>query len=223
MDKRLEKVELLIKKEGIEILKNSTVLIIGVGGVGSYCAESLARSGIGKLVLVDKDIVDITNLNRQIHALDNTIGKSKVEVMKERINLYSDCEVVIHKIFYDKDSNYIFDNVDFVVDAIDTVSSKVDIMEYCLENKIDFISSMGMANRFDSSKIKYTTLDKTYNDPLSKACRNLVRKRNIKGKIPIVFSSEIPVKQTPPASLMFTPASAGLLCGSVVVRKLLER
>ena len=235
MDKRLERVELLIKKEGIDILKNSTVLIIGVGGVGSYCAESLARSGVGKLVLVDKDVIDITNLNRQIHALDNTIGKSKVEVMKHRIESYSDCKVETYNMFYDKDSNYIFDGVDFVVDAIDTVTSKVDIMEYCLRNKIQFVSSMGMANRFDSSRIEYTRLDKTYNDPLAKACRELVKKRNIKGKIPVVFSKELPEKQSvvvnesgttrkekmPPATLMFTPSAAGILCGSVVVRELL--
>ncbi len=236
MDKRLERVQLLLKDEGLNKLKNSTVLIIGVGGVGSYAAEALARSGVGKLILVDKDNIDITNLNRQIHTNDSNINRSKVEVMKERILSFSNCNVEIIQEFYDSSLNHIFNNVDFVIDAIDTVTSKVDIMEYCLKHKIKFVSSMGMANRFDPSMIEYTYLDKTYNDPLSKAIREVVKKRNIKKRIPVVFSRELPLKQCeivneegitrkekiPPASLIFTPAAAGLLCSSVALRQLIK-
>lgn len=236
MDKRLERVQLLLKDEGLNKLKNSTVLIIGVGGVGSYAAEALARSGVGKLILVDKDNIDITNLNRQIHTNDSNINRSKVEVMKERILSFSNCNVEIIQEFYDSSLNHIFNNVDFVIDAIDTVTSKVDIMEYCLKHKIKFVSSMGMANRFDPSMIEYTYLDKTYNDPLSKAIREVVKKRNIKKRIPVVFSRELPLKQCeivneegitrkekiPPASLIFTPAAAGLICSSVALRQLIK-
>ena len=236
MDKRLERVQLLLKDEGLNKLKNSTVLIIGIGGVGSYAAEALARSGVGKLILVDKDNIDITNLNRQIHTNDSNINRSKVEVMKERILSFSNCNVEIIQEFYDSSLNHIFNNVDFVIDAIDTVTSKVDIMEYCLKHKIKFVSSMGMANRFDPSMIEYTYLDKTYNDPLSKAIREVVKKRNIKKRIPVVFSRELPLKQCeivneegitrkekiPPASLIFTPAAAGLLCSSVALRQLIK-
>ena len=236
MDKRLERVQLLLKDEGLNKLKYSTVLIIGVGGVGSYAAEALARSGVGKLILVDKDNIDITNLNRQIHTNDSNINRSKVEVMKERILSFFIFNVEIIQEFYDSSLNHIFNNVDFVIDAIDTVTSKVDIMEYCLKHKIKFVSSMGMANRFDPSMIEYTYLDKTYNDPLSKAIREVVKKRNIKKRIPVVFSRELPLKQCeivneegitrkekiPPASLIFTPAAAGLLCSSVALRQLIK-
>lgn len=235
MDRRLERVSLSIGNKNLDILKKSTVLIIGVGGVGSYAAEALARSGIGKLILVDKDKVDITNLNRQVQATNYTVGKSKVKMMKERIESYSDCIVEVIEEFYSKEINHIFDGVDFVIDAIDTITSKVDIMEYCTRNKIKFVSSMGMANRFDPSKIEYVNLEKTYNDPVAKMCRELVKKRRIRGKIKVVFSSELPLKQTkivnengktrkeklPPSSMAFVPGTSGLMCASVALKTLI--
>ncbi len=234
----LSRMELLIGKEAVESLKNKCVMIVGVGGVGSYAAEAIARSGIGKIILVDKDQVAYSNLNRQIHATFDTIGKDKCEVMKQRILSYrDDCEVICKSMFYQVDLNdQIFDcDVDFVVDAIDTMSSKLSLITYCLKNKIPFISSMGMANRLDPTKIEITELMKTSYDPVAKIMRNLIRKNKIKGKIPVVYSSEQPIVQTkivnengvtrkekmPPASSPFVPCAAGLAIASYVLNKLM--
>ncbi|MEG0274833.1 MAG: ThiF family adenylyltransferase, partial [Longicatena sp.] len=157
METPLQRMELLIGKEGIDTLQNACVMVVGVGGVGSYSAESLARCGIGKLILVDGDQVALSNLNRQIHATFQTVGRSKTEVMKERIETYrKDCEIVRYDMFYDESKNeQLFqEHVDFVVDAIDTMTSKLALIRYCLEHKINFISSMGMANRMDPTKIE---------------------------------------------------------------------
>ena len=239
MNEAMERIELLIQKEGCLKLQNACVLVVGVGGVGSYSAESLARCGVGQLILVDADTVAPSNLNRQIHATYETIDKAKTTVMKERIATYNrDCIVIEKNMFYDAEhENEIFDRpIDFVIDAIDTITCKVDLIEACLKRKIPFISSMGMANRFDPSKIDCRDLMKTEYDPLSKVMRNIVRKRRIKGKIPVVFSREIPVTQTkvinedgktrkekmPPSSTPFVPCAAGLMCASIAVGKILE-
>lgn len=235
----LQRMELLIGKESIEKLQNSVVMIIGVGGVGSYAAEALARSGIGKLILVDGDIVAPSNLNRQIHATFETIGKSKTQVMKERILTYrNDCTVITKDIFYKEDVNHILfdEQIDFVIDAIDTMSSKLSIIQYCLKNKIKFISSMGMANRMDPTKIEICDLMKTNYDPVAKIMRNLIRKNKIKGKIPVVWSKEHPIVQTkiinengitrkqkmPPASSPFVPSAAGMAIASYTMTQLLK-
>lgn len=240
METPLQRMELLIGHEGIAELQNACVMVVGVGGVGSYAVESLARCGIGKIILVDGDTVAISNLNRQLHATFATINRSKTEVMKERIELYrNDCEIVCYDMFYNSEHNEVlFSNpVDFVIDAIDTMTSKLDLITYCLVNKIPFISSMGMANRFDPTKVECTDLFKTSYDPVAKVMRNLVRKNKIKGKIPVVYSSEQPFVQTkivnengltrkqkqPPASTPFVPSVAGIACASYVVRHLLKR
>lgn len=236
----LQRMELLIGEENIKKLQNSVVMVIGVGGVGSYAAEALARSGIGKLILVDGDTVALSNLNRQIHATFETIGKSKTQVMKERILTYrNDCTVITKDIFYNEDANSIlFDEpVDFVIDAIDTMTSKLSIIQYCLRNKIKFISSMGMANRMDPTKIEICDLMKTNYDPVAKIMRNLIRKNKIKGKIPVVWSKEQPTVQTkvinengmtrkqkmPPASSPFVPSAAGLAIASYTMMQLLNK
>lgn len=240
MSEALQRVELLIGAEGVKALNNACVLIAGVGGVGSFAAESLARSGIGTLILVDADTVAQSNLNRQIHATYETIGQAKTTVMAKRIHSYNrDCKVIEKALFYAKEVNEeIFDRkIDFVIDCIDTITCKADLIEACKERKIPFISSMGMANRFDPTKIEICDLMKTVNDPLARVMRNLVRKRHIKGKIPVIFSSELPITQTqilneegktrkekmPPASTSFVPAAAGLAAGSYVVRELLKQ
>lgn len=235
----LQRIELLIGTEGLMILKQATVMVVGVGGVGSYTAEALARCGIGTLILVDGDTVAMSNLNRQIHATYLTLHQSKTQVMKERIETYrKDCHVLCYDLFYsgEKNAQLFSQPIDFVVDAIDTMSCKLDLIQYCLQEKLPFISSMGMANRMDPTKIEITDLMKTNYDPVAKIMRTLVRKHRIKGKIPVLFSSEQPSIQTkivyedgitrkqkmPPASSPFVPSAAGLAAASYVVRKLLE-
>ncbi len=239
MSQALERVELLVKEEGIQALKNACVMIIGVGGVGSYAAEALARSGVGHLILVDHDVIAESNLNRQVHATYQTVGKKKTSSMKKRIHLYHP-ECVVEEVdqFFSRELFSIFNRkIDYVIDAIDTVTSKVDCIELCHELKIPCISSLGMANRLDPTQIEVTTLDKTSYDPLAKACRNLVKQRKIRYKIPVVFSREEPIKQNtemnkegktrkeriPPASVIFVPAASGLACASVVVRSLIGK
>lgn len=240
METPLQRMELLIGEENIERLQNAVVMVVGVGGVGSYAAEALARCGIGTLILVDGDTVALSNLNRQIHATYETVGKSKTEVMKERIDTYrKDCTVIRKDMFYKEEVNSeLFDQpVDFVIDAIDTMSSKLSLIQYCKEHNIPFICSMGMANRMDPTKVTICDLMKTSYDPVAKIMRNLVRKNHIKGKIPVVYSSEQPSVQTkvinengvtrkqkmPPASSPFVPSAAGLACASYAVRKILEK
>ena len=240
METPLQRMELLIGEENLKKLKESTVMIVGVGGVGSYAAEALARSGVGKLVLVDGDTVAPSNLNRQIHAVFATIGKSKTEVMKERIESYrDDCTIIRKDMFYNEEANdKLFDvEVDFVIDAIDTMSSKLALIKYCKEHNIPFISSMGMANRLDPTKVECCDLMKTSYDPVAKIMRNLVRKHHIKGKIPVVFSKEQPSVQTkvinengitrkqkmPPASSPFVPSAAGLAAASYAMNILLQK
>lgn len=239
METYLERMELLIGKEGLAQLKKATVMVVGVGGVGSYAAEELARCGIGKIILVDADRVAPSNLNRQLHASFSTLGRLKTEVMKERILTFrEDCEIITHECFYDSSVNSVlFDQpIDFVIDAIDTLTSKADLIQYCLIHKIPFISSMGMANRWDPTKVMQCDLMKTSYDPLAKVLRQIIRKRRIKGKIPVICSSETPFTQRkivneegitrkqkmPPASTPFVPSAAGIACASYAVRKLLK-
>lgn len=228
----------LIGEEALTKLENSCVLVVGVGGVGSYAAEALARSFVGKIILLDMDVVAESNLNRQLLATLDTIGKPKVEVMKERIaRINPECEVVALQQFYRKENETCFEgNVDFVVDAIDTLTSKMDLIESCTDRGIPFISSLGMGNRLDPTQISITTLDKTSYDPLAKALRTMAKKRGFKKKIPVLFSSEHPIRKTtivnengetrkeklPPSSSAFVPSAAGLAAASYVVRKLIE-
>lgn len=239
METPLQRMQLLIGEDGINQLQQSSVMILGVGGVGSYAAEALARCGVGKLILVDGDVVAPSNLNRQIHANFETIGRSKTEVMKERILTFrKDCEVIRHDMFYDETKNETLftTKVDFVVDAIDTMTSKLAIISYCLDHKIAFISSMGMANRMDPTKLEISELMKTSYDPVAKIMRTMVRKAHLRGKIPVVCSREHPTVQhcivnedgitrkqkMPPASSPFVPSGAGLAIASYAVSKILE-
>lgn len=233
-----ERIELLLKKEGVEALQNSTVMIVGVGGVGSYAAEALARSQVGHLILVDKDKVEPSNLNRQMQATIPNLGKSKIVAMKERILSYNpDCQVDLVEGFFDQFCASILDQkIDVVIDAIDTLTSKMDLIQACAWRKIPCISSLGMANRLDPTKVMVTTLDKTTGDPLAKALRLLVKKRNYTRKIHVVFSSETPIKQNqtvnpdgqtrkdriPPASMVFVPAASGLACASWAMSQILK-
>lgn len=236
--------ELAIGKNGLDILKNSTVAVLGIGGVGSFSAEALARSGVGKLVLVDKDVVDITNVNRQIIALLSTVGQPKADLMKERIkDINPDCEVVALKMFYTEETyeEFFSHDLDFVVDASDTISYKIHLIKECLKRDIPMISSMGAANKMDPSRFMVRDIFKTHTDPIAKVMRTRLRKEGIKKGVPVVFSDESPIvvredvveevgkqdsdirkAKMPPSSNAFVPSAAGLIMASHVVRELLK-
>lgn len=232
-----QRIELLIGKEGFAKLREACIMVVGCGGVGSYAVEALARSGVGKIVVVDKDVVSLSNLNRQIMATYETVGKEKTLMMKQRVESYADCEIICINKFFDDTCNDLLDGVDFVVDAIDTMTSKLALIKMCHEKKVPFVVCLGMANRLDPSMIEYTRLDKTSYDPVAKIMRQLVKKERMNYRIPVIFSREIPIKQNveidengktmkdriPPASMIFVPAAAGLLAASVAMRCLLDK
>lgn len=219
----LSRLEILIGKENIKELKNRNVLICGVGGVGGFVAEALARSGIGKLTLVDYDTIESSNLNRQVVSNKNNIGKSKVKEIKKRIEEISDCRVFIEEKFID-DEYVVDDCYDYVVDCIDTLTSKFHLVKECHKKNIPIISSLGSAKRIKIENIKYTTLDKTRNDPLAKAFRTLVKKENYKHKINVVYVDSPAIKTTSEelGSSIFVVGSVGLYIASIVFEKLLN-
>lgn len=236
--------ELAIGKEGLEILKNSSVAVLGIGGVGSFAAEALARSGVGRLILVDKDNVDITNVNRQSIALLSTIGKPKADLMKERImDINPECEVIALKMFYTEETyeEFFSYGLDYVIDASDTISYKIHLIKECLQRNIPIISSMGAANKMDPTKFQVADIFKTHTDPIAKVIRTRLRKEGIRKGIPVVFSDESPIvireeirkevgndnaeirkAKMPPSSNAFVPSVAGLIMASYTVRDLLK-
>lgn len=215
------RLELLVGEDSVKSFSQKTVLILGVGGVGGYVAEALARSGIGHLILVDPDVVDITNINRQIIALHSTIGKKKVDIWKQRIHdINPACEVVsIEQFITPENGELLFTHdIDFFVDACDTVLTKKYVMKNCLMAKIPFLSCMGTAKKMDPSKLQIVDLRKTYNDPLARIMRKFVKDENLQGKIPVLFSAEVPASIEQLGSTAFVPSSAGLLIASYVIR-----
>lgn len=236
--------ELAIGQEGLELLKNTTVAILGVGGVGSFAAEAVARSGVGRIILVDKDDVDITNINRQLVAYMSTIGKSKPAVMKERIaDINPDCEVIDLHMFYTEETyeKFFSYNPDYVIDASDTVIYKIHIMKECLKRNVKIISSMGAANKMDPTRFRIADISQTFMDPLAKVIRVKLRKEGIKKGIPVIFSDESPIvirpdvaetvgkpeaeirkAKMPPSSNAFVPSSVGLIAASWVIRDILS-
>lgn len=220
------RLELLIGEEAVASFSCKTVLVLGLGGVGGYVAEALARSGIGKLILVDDDVIDITNINRQLIALHSTIGKKKVELWKQRIyDINPNCEVCIIDSFITAENGELLFHypIDFFVDACDTVGTKKYVLKKCLALKIPFLSCMGTAKKVDPSKLQIEDLRNTYNDPLARILRKFVKDERITGKIPVLFSTEVavPIKQL--GSTAFVPSSAGLLIASYVIRSLLPK
>lgn len=235
--------ELAIGKEGLNKLKNTTVAILGVGGVGSFAAEACARSGIGRIILVDKDNVDITNINRQLVAYLSTVGKSKSAVMKERIaDINPDCEVIDMHMFYTEETYESFFDLkpDYVIDASDTVIYKIHIIKECLNRNIPIISSMGAANKMDPTRFQIADISKTHTDPLAKVIRTKLRKEGIKKGVTVVFSDESPIvirpdvaeyvgkpeaeirkAKMPPSSNAFAPSVAGLIAASWVINKII--
>jgi len=236
--------ELAFGPEGLEKLKNSTVAVLGIGGVGSFTVEALARTGVGKLVLIDKDVVDITNINRQIHATLHTIGQSKSELMKERVAAINpECEVVTMQMFYNEETaDQLFEHdLDYIVDAMDTVSAKIHLILEAKRRNIPIISSMGAANKMDPTRFEVADISQTSYDPIAKVIRRELRKQRIYKGVKVVYSKEIPVTirtdvreqivadpnspirkvKQPPASNAFVPSVAGLILASVVVSDLI--
>lgn len=245
----LSRTELLIGKEGLNKLKNSKVIIFGIGGVGSFTVEALVRAGIGTVILVDDDTVCLTNLNRQIHATYETISKNKVEVMKERVlSINKNCNVITQQVFVTPDnlSEVISEDIDYVVDAIDTVSSKIALAIYCEENDIKIMSSMGTGNKLNPAEFKVADIYKTKVCPLAKVMRYELKRRGVK-KLKVVYSEELPIKPKQedvvtcktgcvctggtkkcaskrqiPGSISFVPPVAGMIIASEVVKDLLK-
>jgi tRNA A37 threonylcarbamoyladenosine dehydratase len=243
---QFSRTELAIGPEGLALLKGSTVAVLGIGGVGSIAAEALARSGIGRLILIDKDVVDITNINRQIHALTTTVGQPKADLMRDRILLINpDCDAVALRMFYTEETcEELFKYpLDYVVDASDTVSYKIHLIKECLNRGIPIISSMGAANKMDPTLFQVADISKTEMDPIARVIRKKLRQEGIRKGVKVVFSTEKPQKprddvtqrivpdtapkeirkaQQPPSSNAFVPPVAGLIMVSVVIRELLE-
>lgn len=229
---QFSRTELLIGKEKVEKLNKSKVAVFGIGGVGSYVVEGLARAGVGKFVLIDKDKVDITNLNRQIIATHKTVGKSKVEVSKERIlDINPNAEVEIYEEFFMPENEGILDEtVDYIVDAIDTVTAKIELVMRANKLNIPIISSMGTGNKLDPTRFEVADIYKTEVCPLAKVMRKELKLRGIK-KLKVVYSKEEPVKamqkeegkKQPPASISFVPSVAGLIIAGEVIKDLISK
>ena len=219
---QLNRLEIIIGKEKLEKLQNTTVLILGLGGVGSYALESIVRSGVNNIVIVDNDVVDITNLNRQLMSLHSNIGKLKTNVWEDRIkDINPNCNIIKINDFITKENIDILFNkkVDYIIDACDTIETKKQLIRECIKRKIKFISSMGTGNKLNPSKLEIIDIRKTNYDPIAKMIRKMVKDENIKDKIPVVSSTEVPLKNnlTTIGSISFVPATAGLLCASFVI------
>ena len=212
-------------QDGIDKLQSSRVAVFGIGGVGGFAAEALARAGIGAIDLIDKDKVDVTNLNRQIVATASTVGRDKVEVMKERIlDIDPDIRVTAHKCFFLPETEFDFSGFDYVVDAIDTVTAKLDLVVRAREAGVPVISSMGTGNKLDPTRFEVTTIDKTSVCPVAKVMRRELRRREI-SDLKVVYSKEEPIRQAErgvPASVSFVPPAAGLILAGEVIKDLIK-
>ena len=222
MSSYLDKTIGLIGKEKTDSFRDKLIVVIGIGGVGGTALETLARSGFTKFVIVDSDSVDTSNLNRQILFTNEDIGKSKVESAKQHLNKIIpdlDIECIQAKVGESKLEDLLKQKPDFIVDAIDDVEGKLHIYEYCLNNNVEFISSLGMGNRLEPEKVVVTNLNKTENDPLARKMRYESKQRGIDTKrIPVVFSKENPIiKSNKPYSMMMVPSTAGLLIAKYVL------
>ncbi len=237
---KFSRTQLLIGEPGLEKLAQAQVAIFGIGGVGSYTAEALARAGVGKLVLVDHDTIALTNINRQLHALHSTVDKVKVEVMKERIlDINPDAVVEAHQQFLDKDNyiNLVKKEYSYIVDAIDTVAAKLLLIQRAIELEIPVVSSMGAGNKLVADQFQIADISETKICPLAKVMRRELRKNGIPNGVKVVYSPAEPIspakelenykenvsKRQIPGSISFVPAVAGLLLAGEVINCLLEK
>ena len=252
MEHIFSRTELLIGDQGVKRLQGATVMVFGVGGVGSYAVEGLARAGIGHLILVDFDVVTVSNINRQLPALHSTIGEPKVEIMKRRVlDINPNLRIEVYQELYsaEKADEFFGRELDYVVDAIDMVTSKVSLAKECLARGIPLISSMGAGNRLTAVNYRVADISQTTGCPLAKAMRKLLRAEGISKGIKVVYSPDLPVKRVEesgnilaakpepplaavaetgitkrqvPGSISFVPSVVGLLLAGEVVRDLLE-
>lgn len=227
--------ELLIGKEGMKRLQNASVMVFGVGGVGSHCIEALARSGVGKLILIDNDTVSLTNINRQSIAYHSTVGQFKTKIMENRIkDICPEIEVVTYERFVlpNNIEELFKEKVDYIVDAIDTVTAKLALVELAKERKIPIISSMGTGNKLHPEMFEITDIYKTSVCPLCKVMRKELKARGVR-KLKVLYSKEIPVdiskreteeekgqRRSLPGSISFVPPVAGLIIAGEVIREL---
>lgn len=238
MQNQFSRTEILLGKDGIDCLKKSRVAVFGIGGVGGYVAEALARSGVGALDLIDNDEVSLTNINRQIIALHSTVGRPKVDVMKERIlDINPECNVRIFQCFYLPETKNLFDftEYDYVVDAVDTVTAKIQLIVQAKEAGVPIISSMGAGNKLNPASFEVADISQTSVCPLARVMRQECKKRGIKN-VKVVYSKEKPVESKltaeekksaeqkgnglAPGSCAFVPSVAGLIIASEVIKDL---
>ncbi len=224
--------ELLLGRAGMDKLKNSRVAVFGIGGVGGHAAEALARTGVGRLDLFDNDTVSLTNVNRQIVATLDKVGEYKVDVMKERIaQINPEAEVNAHRCFFmpDNSAEFDFTKYDYVIDAVDTVTAKLELVMKCREANVPIICSMGAGNKLDATAFEVADIYKTSVCPLARVMRNELRKRGVK-KLKVVYSQEPPMTPLPsdedcakkvvPGSVAFVPSVAGLILAGEVIKDL---
>lgn len=233
MKQEFSRTALLLGEEGVHKLSRARVAVFGVGGVGGYAVEALARSGIGTLDLIDKDVVSLSNINRQIIALHSTVGRYKVEVMKERIlDINPEAEVYTYPCFYlpGTAADFDFNKYDYIVDAVDTVSAKIALVMQAKEAGVPIISSMGAGNKLDPSRFEAADIFETEICPLARVMRRELRKRGVE-KLKVVYSRETAVApadterdlesgKVTPGSLPFVPSAAGLILAGEVIREL---
>ena len=235
MDERTLRARMLLGGEAMEKIKQSHVAVFGLGGVGSWCAEALARSGLGRITLVDRDSVGESNINRQLCALDSTVDRPKAEVMAERIrDINPEIQIrCIHGHYEAADRERFFDDYDFLVDCIDLVSCKVDLIMTCRERGIPCISALGTGNKADASQLRIDDISKTYGCALARVVRKELKNRGVSHH-PVVFSPEEPMepeqfeapppgRRSVPGSLVWVPATAGMLPCQHVIMKLAEK
>lgn len=219
-----ERIINLIGEDNFNKIKNTKVLLVGVGGVGSFAYEALIRSGFHNITIIDKDKVENTNLNRQLVATLDTVNKPKVEIAKDKASkINENIKIKALEEFLDKNNiNDLDKDFDYIIDACDTLNTKLELIKFANINNIKIISSMGVGNRVDASKIKISRLDKTNNDPLAKRLRKLVKDEGLNNKIPVVCSEEIPYKKGEVNSMITSPGIAGLLMVNYIINDIIK-
>ena len=233
MENQFSRLEILIGEDKVNMLKTKHVAVFGIGGVGGSVVEALVRAGISNITIIDNDTVSLTNLNRQLIATYDSIGKDKVDVMKDRIlSINKECNVITHKCFFlpENSSSFDFNKYDYVVDAVDTVSAKIEIIRKAKEANVNVISSMGTGNKLNPTMLEVSDISKTSVCPLAKVMRYELRKRNMKN-VKVVYSKEEPLtpviqlkegSRNIPGSTSFVPPVAGYIIASEVIKDLIK-